>query len=365
MLISNALGSAATLYLQNEKGFVQSPFPSEEITNGKELGQIELADINQDGQLDILLPSGGNEKPENDSMYESGILLSNSNNSYSYELLPQSKGSTKNIISFDYDLDGDLDLLICNRHIPQKYPAHAPSQLLENRKGKFVDVTETKFPELVEFGIINDVEQTDFNKDGRIDLIILGEWSQIGFFENSKKGFIDVAEKYGLQGMHGLWFSVASGDINQDGQDDYILGNIGRNTKYHASEDKPLKIYSGDFDDNGTWDLVLSKAYKNEYVPFRGLECSSEQMPFIKQKFKTYDLFAKASLEDIYGPGLDEAYHRYVNTMSSYALLSNKRNGFDIVELPSEAQAFPILDIEMIDLNKDGKIENYSSRKYL
>lgn len=357
IIVSNGLGTSIGAYRQNKDGFEPFALPEEFDCSNKEYGKIEIADLNQDGKVDFLLPAGGNEQAQSNAMYESGILMSDIDTTYNYLSLAGKDGSAKGMLTFDFDLDGDQDLLIYKRHTPQKYPMHASSFLYENENGKFKDVTVEVFPALLDFGIINDVQLTDLNNDQRPDLILVGEWTNIGFFENDNYKYKDVHNKYGVPDLKGLWFSVETADLNQDNQPDFIIGNIGQNSKYSASSKKPLKIYGGDFDSNGSWDLVLSKSYKDNYVPLRGLECSSQQMPFIKEKFGTYDLFAKATLEDVYGPSLESAYARYANTLSSYAIISTSKETYDIVKLPLEAQAFPILDMEILDINKDGNEE--------
>ncbi len=357
LIISNSVGTPARIFIQNESGFEAQEFPLELNTAIKETGEISVLDLNKDGRQDFIIPGGGNEKPQDDLMYESGLIISNTDTSFTYQALFGDMGSTKKIIPIDFDQDGDEDLFVINRHVPQKYPMHAASKIYENQDGRFIDVSKTVFPQLAEFGIINDAELADLNKDGIQDLVVVGEWTGIGFFENRSASFVQVNADYGIPEMYGLWFSIASEDLNKDGQPDFIIGNLGENSKYHATETKPLKVYGGDFDNNGTWDLVLSKLYKNEFVPLRGLECSSDQMPFIKDKFKTYDMFAKSSLTDVYGNSLEDAYHRYANTMSSYALLSNAQGKYTAVALPALAQSFPILDIEMIDIDANGKVE--------
>jgi len=354
LAISNGLGAAIKLFKQNDSGFESFELPPELVNNEKESGEIEIADINNDGRKDFIIPGGGNEKPDLHPMYQSSIILSEGDKSYAQIDLPSTSGSSSVIKAFDYDLDGDKDVLVCKRQEAQKYPKHAASILYENIDGKFKDVTSSVFPALSDFGIINDVQITELNGDKSPDIILVGEWTKIGFFENNNSKFDNANLKYGIPDVNGLWFSIQSAHLNDDDKPDFIIGNIGENVKYNASFDKPLKIYGNDFDENGSWDLVLGKSYKNEYVPLRGLECSSEQMPFIGEKFETYDLFAKASLEDVYGPSLENAYHRYITSLSSIALLSQNNGTYNLIELPNEAQTFPVLDIEVSDLDKDG-----------
>ncbi len=357
IIVSNAYGSSVSAFKQNATGFESFTLPTELNNAEKEFGEIALADINEDGRMDYLLPAGGNEQVANGGMYESGVLMSLADSAYTFKQLPASQGSAKGMRSFDYDGDGDLDLLVYRRQIPQKYPMHAPSVLYENVNGTFIDVTQNVFPALADFGIINDVQITDLNNDKKPDLVLVGEWTGIGFFENQNSKFVEAADEYNIPELFGLWFSVKQLDLNGDGQMDFILGNIGENTKYKVSPERPLKIYGGDFDNSGSWDLVLSKQYKDAYVPLRGLECSSQQMPFIKDKFKTYDLFAKATIDDVYGQSLDGAYSREVNTLSSFALISKKDKSYELLELPPQAQSFPVLAIETYDFDGDGREE--------
>ena len=132
------------------------------------------------------------------------------------------------------------------------------------------------------------------------------------------------------------------------------MGNVGSNIKFKASLEKPFKVYGSDFDGNGTFDVVLSNEYKGTYVPSRGKECSTQQMPFISEKFETYSDFANASLEDVYGDALQDAYQGEVTNFSSVLLLNNGDGTFKKVTLPSMAQTFPILACEFFDVNKDG-----------
>ncbi|MDG2450389.1 MAG: hypothetical protein P8M34_12145, partial [Saprospiraceae bacterium] len=239
--------------------------------------------------------------------------------------------------------DGDDDLVIANRIVPQMYPYSAPSFIFENREGKLVNVTKDIAPELRKFGIINDLEVVDINSDGTEDFIAVGEWSSIGIFINENGQFANMAHKYGVDNFKGWWYSVTEVNISKDNQPDFIVGNIGLNSKYKSSKENPLRVYAGDMDENGTWDLVLSKKYKDKYVPFRGKECSTQQMPFVSEKFPTYDLFASASIEEVYGKGLEKSYEEEVNVFYSIALISQD-DEYRIEKLPIEAQYFPVLD---------------------
>ena len=154
--------------------------------------------------------------------------------------------------------------------------------------------------------------------------------------------------------MYGWWFDIQETDVNNDGYKDYIIGNIGTNSKYKTNKTKPLKVFADDFDNNGTHDLILSYEYKNEYVPLRGKECSTQQMPFIAEKIPTFDEFATASIEDIYGEGVTSAYQRKVTEFSSLILINNGDTTFKINKLPELAQTIPLLSSDGYDINNDG-----------
>ena len=243
--------------------------------------------------------------------------------------------------------------MVGNRIKPQHYPVGAPSILYENLGGTFKEVTAEKASGFLDFGIVNDLLPTDINQDGWMDIIAVGEWTGIGVFINQEGKFEQIQQE-NLLDQKGWWFSVNETDINKDGLPDFIVGNLGENSKYKTSSKSPLRVFANDFDDNGTFDLVLSSEYKGEYVPFRGRECSSQQMPFIEEKFRTYESFANASLKDVYGPELENSYTREVNTFSSILLINKGEGKFEIKPLPKLAQTFPVLDVEFWDFNGDG-----------
>ena len=254
----------------------------------------------------------------------------------------------------DFDQDGDNDILVGNRIIPHNYPKFSPSILYENDNGILKNVTQDIVPELETFGLVNSIITTDFNNDGWQDFIAVGEWTPIGIFENKNGKFNLLSTQETALNTKGWWFKVKETDVNNDGNKDYIIGNVGKNIKFTASEDKPFRIYSDDFDNDGINDVVLSKKYHETYVPVRGRECSSQQMPFIKEKFTTYNDFANATMEDIYGEKLKDSYSNEATEFNSILLLNKGNNNFEKITLPNEAQLFPTLAISLFDLNNDG-----------
>ena len=195
---------------------------------------------------------------------------------------------------------------------------------------------------------------TDYDNDEDLDLMIVGEWMAPTVFRN-KQGIFKKEIVNGLDKTEGWWFSIIAEDFDGDGDQDYVLGNLGKNNKFHPSKEKPLFIYAKDFDDNGSLDVAMSKINHGKLVPIRGKECSSEQNPFLLDKIQSYKEFASLDMNDIYGEEkLNEAYQLVVNTFET-KYLENLGNGdFNSVSLPNEAQTGPTLSIISEDFNDDG-----------
>ncbi len=356
LFIGSAQGQPSKLMINTGSRLEERNLSDGEM-DAEDMGAVFL-DFDKDGDKDIYVLTGGNEYPAESDNYVDRFYLNDGNNVFTRvfeEMFDQQRFSGKVGCAIDFNKDGYDDLLVANRIIPQSYPMAAPSFLYQNESGKqFKDVTPLAFPDLSYFGIVNDVIATDFNNDGWMDIILVGEWTHIGMFRNNNGVFQDVSGKSNLNEEKGWWFSIEKTDLNNDGLKDYVVGNVGQNIKFKASHKKPFKIYASDFDSTGTLDVVLSKLYNDEYVPVRGKECSTEQMPFISQKYRTYNDYADASIEDIYGEKLGEAYTKEATTFSSTVLFNKGGGYFEIIKLPILAQLFPVLDIISDDFNGDG-----------
>ncbi len=279
------------------------------------------------------------------------------------EALPEMLTSGARVKANDYDKDGDLDLFIGGRLIPSNYPMAPRSYLLKNEGGHFVDATLEFAAELESPGLVTDFVWTDFDGDRQTDLVVAGEWMTISFFKNDNGHLkktsptLSHADNRPVD-LAGWWFSLAADDLDGDGDIDFVAGNLGLNNKFHAAPDHPLEIYLNDFDDSGTNDIVLAKTDHDQVYPLRGKDCSTQQMPFIKDKFPTYDGFAKAVLTEVYDTAkLEEAVHYSVTDFSSVWLENRGTEGFVVHDLPIEAQFAPINDILIRDLNKDGHLD--------
>ncbi|MCB0818831.1 MAG: VCBS repeat-containing protein, partial [Flavobacteriales bacterium] len=195
-----------------------------------------------------------------------------------------------------------LDLFVGGRNVPGAYPQAPRSMLLRNDgQGRFTDATLEWAPDLEKVGMVTGAAFADIDGDRDPDLLLCGEWMPIRMFLNDRGALTDASQRFDTD-LVGWWRSLAVADLDGDGDLDVVTGNIGLNNKFHPSKEKPLEIYMDDLDGTGTSDIVLAKHGSNGIcVPVRGRECSSEQMPFIKERFSTYEDFSKADLNTLYG----------------------------------------------------------------
>nr|WP_298929993.1 VCBS repeat-containing protein [uncultured Allomuricauda sp.] len=352
--LGQSTGKSSAVYIQKANGTFETNQSLEKEAIHEDV-DAQFFDFDNDGDQDLLVVSGGNEFEPQSSNYEVRLYENKSSKLIERkDLLPIIPVSSSKIRVADYDNDGFLDVFIGGRFVPHDYPSPASSYLLKNNKGKFVDVTEAVAPELRNIGLVTDAVWTDYDQDNDLDICIVGEWMQPTFFENRNGNFIKVDLK-SLQGLAGWYFSIKSFDMDNDGDEDYVLGNLGQNYKYKASEDAPFEVYYHDFDENGKKDLVLGYYNFGELYPVRGRECSSQQMPSIKKITPSYDLFGKSTVSDIYGnKNLSEALHLVSYNFKSGVLKNNGDGNFEFIEFPEIVQISSINAILNFDTNNDG-----------
>lgn len=320
-------------------------------------------DADGDGDLDLYIVSGGNEEEAGHRYYKDRFFENDGKGHLTLlnDALPLSAHSGSVVISADYDGDGDEDLFVGSRQIPGLYPSPPSSMLLENistqSEIRFRDVTDTQAPDLQALGMVTDALWDDYDGDQDLDLIVVGEWMPVSLIENTGNHFQLAQNKHFTQ-TTGWWNAIAKADFDQDGDMDYVVGNLGLNYKYKASPEASFDVYAGDFDENGKQDIVLGYYQDGIQFPVRGKQCSSEQIPDLKKKFKNYDAFATAELQQIYTPTKLENSNHYQAKEFGHIYIENLGKGeFTYHRLPTSTQISSINAIEILDFNQDGNLD--------
>jgi hypothetical protein len=351
IFIGGPYGQHSTIYYQ---GYDES-FTSVKIegTEFYEDQGVIIEDFNSDGLLDIFITSGGSERYKNHKGYKDRLYV-NKGDFFEEIDFPVLLSSTSTVSAGDFDNDGDMDLFVGGRVIPGQYPTAPNSYIFENKRGEFIDVTSDLLPELNKLGMVTSSIWTNYNNDEYIDLIIVGEFMPITIFEGSNNGF----QKTELKNTRGLWNSIQGGDIDNDGDIDYVLGNIGLNSEFHASKKHPLNLKYADFDSNGSLDFIFSQFEQGNYYPIVSLDDLSSQIPILRKNFMQYSEFANASTKDI----LNSFEGITVNdlcaeVLESSILINNLSEGFDLKPLPNEVQFSSVYGILLKDINSNGFLD--------
>ncbi len=330
--------------------------PQETLSDGPAL----LFDADGDGTHDLLLTRGGVALPANSPEYQPRLFL-NSNPTglqpAAANALPALAISVGAAVAGDFDRDGRLDVFLGGRTLPDQYPLPPSSALLRNVGGRFEDVTDRVAPGLRQVGLVTSALWTDVDHDGWPDLLVALEWGTIRYWHNQAgRGFEDRSEAAGFAGGgSGWWNSLAAADFNGDGRLDYVAGNLGLNTPYRATPTEPAVLYRGDFNGTGGSQLIEAHYENGRLVPWRNRRQLGGQIPSILKKFPTFDSFARATIEEIFGTEkLATAKVYQATEFRSGVFLSQADGRHRFAPLPRLAQISPIQGVAAGDFDGDG-----------
>ena len=351
-----AKGQSGQLFLNSGKGkFVSHPSRALAAAMASEnLGAL-FFDSDGDGDLDLYVAHGSSEAPPGHPSYLDHLYLNDGKGSFSRApagALPNRSFSSGPVAGADIDRDGDLDLFVGGRLIPGQYPLAPPSQLLINNEGKF---SEVPLPDL---GMVTSAVFSDADNDGWIDLLVTTEWGPVHFLKNDKGTLTNQTLQAGLESRTGWWNGIAAGDLDNDGDLDYLVTNFGLNTKYKASAKKPALVYYGDVDGSGRPHLIEAKVADGKLLPRRGFSCSRNAMPSLEAKVGTFHHFASSALNELYTDSrLEDALKLEANTLESGILINDGSARFSWHPLPRFAQIAPSFGAVLNDLDGDGDLD--------
>ncbi len=363
--IGGSASRKGTLYLQDTRGNFkrQDEFGISKDSIPEDLGTL-FFDVDNDGDQDLYVVSGSYEFAPGSPFLQDRLYLNDGTGYFIRDenALPKINSSGSCVRAADYDRDGDLDLFVGGLVIPGSYPLPPRSYLLENNHGKFTDVTAEIAPELEKIGLVTDALWSDFDNDGWVDLVVLGEWMPVTFVRNDMGSFLPINQS-GIESSTGWWSSLAAGDFDYDGDMDYIAGNVGLNTPYKGTPEKPLVIYADDFDGNGGLDAVLGCFIKGDdgverLYPIHSRDDLKSQLLRVRQDFQRYEHFGHATIEDVLTDKERTDALSYKATHMASSLIKNLGNGrFEIESLPLKAQFSPIKGMRVQDFDGDGNLD--------
>lgn len=340
------------------------------VTNAKDEGLL-LFDANGDGSLDLYIASGGYKFEGNSANYQDRIYVNDGKGNFTLAdstALPVNYTSKLCVKAMDFNNDGKLDLFVSGRVDPWKYPKPVSSFIFrndsENGKLKFTDVTEGVVPGLKNIGMVCDALFTDFDNDNKIDLLLTGEWMPVTFFKNTGGKFNNVTATSGVDNKSGWWNSIVAGDFRHTGRTDYIIGNVGLNTIYKATEANPVFVTAKDFDHTNGYVPVLSyflpdkEAGTLREFPAAGRDDILERIPTLRKRFAEYKGFATATMSEIFTPEMQKDAQRLKATMLQSCYLRNDGNGkFTMIPLPTAAQVSVLNGMVADDFDGDGNLD--------
>jgi enediyne biosynthesis protein E4 len=361
-----------TFLLQNKTGkFAKSDLILGETDSTKlaeDLG-VMLFDANLDGDLDLYIVSGSNESPKESTEYQDRFYENDGKGHFTQNkaALPQFLKSGSCIKATDFDHDGDLDLFVGGRVEVSAYPKPVSSFILRNdsKNGltKFTDVTQQIAPNLKNIGLVCDALWTDTDNDGWMDLMLAGEWMPITILKNNKGKSFAATSAESLSSKVGFWNSLTAGDFDNDGDMDYIAGNLGTNTLNRASDEYPVSVYAKDFNNDGHFDAIPTVFYHDKdgnrkEVTFHGRDDLAKQMNTIRKKFDNYQKFANAGIYDILSAEeLKDALILKANYLKTSYIENSGEGKFKISALPMQTQTAPVNGMLVEDFDADGNLD--------
>jgi len=362
IFIGGAKDQASAILIQQADGsFVKS--------NEKLLAQDSVSedigavffDANGDGHPDLYVATGGSEYSEAAPALEDRLYLNDGKGNFRKAVgaLPPLTLSNSRVAAADFDGDGAIDLFVGGRSVPGRYGVDPQSVLLKNDgHGHFTDVTDKAAPGLSHIGMVTDAVWKDIDGDGRPDLIVVGEWMPITIFHNAGNGRLVRRDVPGLEKSNGWWNRIIAGDFTGHGRVDFIVGNLGLNTRLQANTNEPVTMYVKDFVHNGFLQQIITYYNNGKAYPLALRDDLIHSLTFLKGRYLNYKDYATQTVTDVFPKkDLDEAVVKNAYTFATSIARNNGDGTFTLVPLPLEAQIAPVYGILAGDFEGNGRTD--------
>ncbi len=351
--IGGAKDQPGQLYLQTSGGFVKKDIPDFKTYAFDDVTVAFFFDCDQDGDVDLFTGGGGNFAATPGS-FQNQLYLNDGKGNFTLKrgALPIINTNCGAALPLDYDGDGNLDLFVGSRSVPQSYGEDPRSYLLHNDgKGNYTDASNLA-PAFATLGMVTSAGYADVNGDGKKELIVTGDWMYPHIFSYNGKSFEEI--KTGLENLSGWWQSLAVADIDNDGDQDLILGNLGENFYLQADDKNPVKIWMKDFDQNGTVDKIFTKTVNGKDVPVFTKREVTDAIPSLKKLNLKHHDYATKTIQELFGNDIDNAKVKKVNYTASYIAYNDGKGNFTVKKLPTTIQLSSVNAIQLMDINADG-----------
>lgn len=360
VFIGGAKGEAGTLYLHSGKGNLTKTSQNV-LFEDKDLEDVAATffDADNDGDLDLVIGSGGNDINLDRSYYKPRLYINNGKGKYSKaeKDLPSVFKNISTIAAHDYDADGDVDLFVGSRSVVGVYGVNPEHMLLQNNgKGEFTNVTEKLGYDLKNAGMVTASLWVDIDGNNKKDLITVSDWGTPQIYKNSGRRISKINSS--LDSLSGWWNTVEAADLDGDGDMDLVMGNHGANLHYKPELDKPMKIWVNDFDNNGTIEQIVTQTENGgDYPILQKKEVTAQLVSLKKENLKASD-YASRTIQELFPENIiSKSIVKPVNFSESVIAYNNGGGNFTIKKLPSRVQLSCVCGITCADVNNDGNLD--------
>jgi hypothetical protein len=358
--IGGSKNQAGQLYLQTAKGFIKKP--QEVFNQYKDFEDVAVLffDADRDGDLDLFAGAGGNNVPPNSRELQHRLYKNDGRGNFAIDTKAFANNDMNISVAahYDYDSDGDMDLFVGSRSVSREYGSSPLSYIYQNDgRGHFTDVTSRVAPFLQRAGMITGAVWADVAGDSKKELIVTGQWMTTKIFSYQGNKFIEQ-NSTGLEDLYGWWHAIAASDVNADGKQDLILGNIGENFYLRPDHKNPVKLWVADLDQNGSTDQFLTRTVEGKDVPVFLKREITDQFPALKKGNLKHSDYAKKTVQGLFSKQLLEGSQKLLfNYCPSIVAINNGNGTFSVKPLPVMVQLSSTNAIEPTDLNGDGKVD--------